>query len=74
MEEWVPKPSTFALRLVSHPSPHFVLFLTDLINYPRYTGSNVIVAGTAIFGAESPEAVIQQLKDVVNTAQAKAQS
>ncbi|KAF4623007.1 hypothetical protein D9613_001703 [Agrocybe pediades] len=35
-------------------------------------GSNVIVAGTAIFGADEPGAVIQQLKDTVNTAQARA--
>lgn len=34
------------------------------------TGSNVIVAGTAIFGAEDPEGVIQQLKTTVNRAQA----
>ncbi|KAJ2920254.1 hypothetical protein MD484_g164, partial [Candolleomyces efflorescens] len=34
-------------------------------------GSNVIVAGTAIFGAEDPPAVIQTLKDAVNSAQAK---
>ncbi|KAF5313304.1 hypothetical protein D9619_003461 [Psilocybe cf. subviscida] len=34
-------------------------------------GSNVIVAGTAIFGAENPPAVIQELKDKVNTAQAR---
>ncbi|PPQ62749.1 hypothetical protein CVT24_000443 [Panaeolus cyanescens] len=33
--------------------------------------SNVIVAGTAIFNADDPTAVIQELKDVVNTAQAK---
>ncbi|KAL0581602.1 RIBULOSE-phosphate 3-epimerase [Marasmius crinis-equi] len=34
-------------------------------------GSNVIVAGTAIFGAPDSKAVIQALKDSVNTAQAK---
>jgi ribulose-phosphate 3-epimerase len=34
-------------------------------------GSNVIVAGTAIFGAEDPEGVIKVLKETVNTAQAK---
>lgn len=34
-------------------------------------GSNVIVAGTAIFGADNPTAVIEQLKNTVNTAQAK---
>ncbi|KIM48306.1 hypothetical protein M413DRAFT_440022 [Hebeloma cylindrosporum] len=34
-------------------------------------GSNVIVAGTAIFGAENPSQVIQDLKVAVNTAQAK---
>ncbi|EIN14117.1 ribulose-5-phosphate 3-epimerase [Punctularia strigosozonata HHB-11173 SS5] len=34
-------------------------------------GSNVIVAGTAIFGAENPEDVITTLKDAVNTAQAR---
>jgi len=37
---------------------------------PR-AGSNVIVAGTAIFGAADPPAVIQQLKDTVNAAQSK---
>ncbi|CAL1695277.1 unnamed protein product [Somion occarium] len=35
-------------------------------------GSNVIVAGTAIFGAEKPEEVIALLKSTVETAQAKA--
>ncbi|EKM83505.1 hypothetical protein AGABI1DRAFT_110156 [Agaricus bisporus var. burnettii JB137-S8] len=34
-------------------------------------GSNVIVAGTAIFGADNPEQVISTLKSAVNTAQAK---
>jgi len=34
-------------------------------------GSNVIVAGTAIFGAPSPEDVITALKATVNTAQTK---
>jgi len=34
-------------------------------------GSNVIVAGTAIFGAENPEQVITTLKSTVNTAQTK---
>lgn len=33
-------------------------------------GSNVIVAGTAIFNAEEPETVIKQLKTAVDTAQA----
>ncbi|KAF5375154.1 hypothetical protein D9758_000382 [Tetrapyrgos nigripes] len=37
-------------------------------------GSNVIVAGTAIFGAEDPEAVIQTLKSTVDRAQAKIAS
>ncbi|KAI0788644.1 Ribulose-phosphate 3-epimerase [Abortiporus biennis] len=35
-------------------------------------GSNVIVAGTAIFGAPEPEKVIALLKSTVDTAQAKA--
>lgn len=35
------------------------------------TGSNVIVAGTAIFNDPHPDSVIQVLKDAVNTAQAK---
>ncbi|KAF8971442.1 hypothetical protein BDZ97DRAFT_1786506, partial [Flammula alnicola] len=35
-------------------------------------GSNVIVAGTAIFTAENPPAVIQEFKDAVNTAQARS--
>jgi len=34
-------------------------------------GSNVIVAGTAIFGAEQPDLVIATLKNSVETAQAK---
>jgi ribulose-phosphate 3-epimerase len=34
-------------------------------------GSNVIVAGTAIFGADKPEEVIATLKSVVDTAQTK---
>ncbi|KAI0307905.1 Ribulose-phosphate 3-epimerase [Multifurca ochricompacta] len=34
-------------------------------------GSNVIVAGTAIFGADKPEEVIATLKSAVDTAQAK---
>ncbi|TFK57045.1 ribulose-5-phosphate 3-epimerase [Heliocybe sulcata] len=34
-------------------------------------GSNVIVAGTAIFGAENPEQVIATLKSTVDAAQAK---
>jgi len=34
-------------------------------------GSNVIVAGTAIFGAEHPEQIIATFKSAVNTAQAK---
>jgi ribulose-phosphate 3-epimerase len=37
-------------------------------------GSNVIVAGTAVFAASDPAAAIQQLKDAVNSAQAKATS
>lgn len=37
-------------------------------------GSNVIVAGTAIFGAAKPEEVIALLKSTVNTAQAKIAS
>jgi len=34
-------------------------------------GSNVIVAGTAIFGASNPNEVIATLKSTVNTAQAR---
>jgi hypothetical protein len=34
----------------------------------RIAGSNVIVAGTAIFGSEHPEHVIATLKGAVNTA------
>jgi ribulose-phosphate 3-epimerase len=36
-----------------------------------FTGSNVIVAGTAIFGAQSPEEVIATLKSSVDNAQKK---
>ena len=38
------------------------------------SGSNVIVAGTAIFGADDPETIIKQLKETVNTAQARFSS
>ncbi|KAG6851204.1 hypothetical protein H0H93_015214 [Arthromyces matolae] len=37
-------------------------------------GSNVIVAGTAIFNSDNPEEVIATLKATVNAAQAKAQT
>jgi ribulose-phosphate 3-epimerase len=37
-------------------------------------GSNVIVAGTAIFGAPNPDEVIATLKSTVNSAQAKLSS
>jgi ribulose-phosphate 3-epimerase len=36
-----------------------------------YLGSNVIVAGTAVFGANNPEEVIASLKSTVITALAK---
>ncbi|KAJ7487486.1 ribulose-5-phosphate 3-epimerase [Mycena galericulata] len=41
------------------------------IDVCAHAGSNVIVAGTAIFGAPNPDEVIAQLKATVNTAQAK---
>ena len=43
------------------------------LTYPSMfaQGSNVIVAGTAIFGAEDPENVITTLKSTVNQAQEK---
>lgn len=68
----VQKPLAHALTLVraflhiSLPAAHAA------VDFPRPAGSNVIVAGTAIFGAENPESVIQDLKDVVNTAQARS--
>ncbi|KAI5836145.1 Ribulose-phosphate 3-epimerase [Schizophyllum commune Tattone D] len=39
-----------------------------------HAGSNVIVAGTAIFGAPDPEGVITVLKATVNAAQAKIEA
>ena len=41
----------------------------EYVFYP--IGSNVIVAGTAIFHDAEPDKVIQVLKDAVNTAQSK---
>ena len=42
-----------------------------IIHCYRQIGSNVIVAGTAIFGAENPAEVISILKSTVDAAQAK---
>jgi len=41
------------------------------LNFGLTLGSNVIVAGTAIFNAAEPEKVIAQLKATVDAAQAK---
>ena len=49
-----------------HVRPGYTPEITDVL------GSNVIVAGTAIFGAEQPDQVIATLKNSVETAQAKA--
>jgi hypothetical protein len=49
------------------------LFRTSLYVEPNFAiGSNVIVAGTAIFNADDPAAVIAQLKATVESAQAAA--
>jgi ribulose-phosphate 3-epimerase len=54
--------------------------LDILVQFAKYlltvwfTGSNVIVAGTAIFNAHDPKEVIETLKATVNTAQAKLSS
>jgi len=44
----------------------------NTIDQCAHAGSNVIVAGTAIFNAADPEKVIEQLKASVNAAQAAA--
>ncbi|KAJ6621629.1 ribulose-5-phosphate 3-epimerase [Mycena sp. CBHHK59/15] len=44
------------------------------IDVCAHAGSNVIVAGTAIFSAPNPEQVIATLKATVNTAQASCRS
>jgi len=44
--------------------------ISDIIRYLTQ-GSNVIVAGTAVFGAEDPGNVITTLKSTVNRAQDK---
>ncbi|KAH8835270.1 ribulose-5-phosphate 3-epimerase [Flagelloscypha sp. PMI_526] len=44
------------------------------IDVCAHAGSNVIVAGTAIFNAHDPKEVIETLKATVNTAQAKLSS
>jgi hypothetical protein len=53
------------MRVITSRHPHVSGILTD------YTGSNVIVAGTAIFGSPNAEEVIALLKSTVDTAQAK---
>ncbi|KAF7320090.1 Ribulose-phosphate 3-epimerase [Mycena kentingensis (nom. inval.)] len=46
----------------------------NTVHQCAHAGSNVIVAGTAIFNAGSPEDVIKTLKATVNEAQAKIQA
>ena len=48
-----------------------VLVICGWVFLDRIAGSNVIVAGTAIFGAENPEHVIATLKGAVDTALAR---
>ena len=60
----------------SGSAPTQVRFFSDTVHEaarctPR-AGSNVIVAGTAIFNAPEPEKVIALLKATVDSAQAKA--
>ncbi|KAI8976119.1 ribulose-phosphate 3-epimerase [Pilobolus umbonatus] len=43
----------------------------DTIDVSAEAGANVIVAGTGIFKAKNPAAVISSFRDTVNTAQAK---
>ena len=53
----------------SHPVAQWPL--SKRLTGEIYLGSNVIVAGTAIFGAKEPEQVIATLKSTVDTAQAR---
>jgi hypothetical protein len=57
------------VRLLLSPLHNHHFF--ELIELCGDTGSNVIVAGTAIFNAPNPEEVIQTLKATVEQAQLK---
>jgi ribulose-phosphate 3-epimerase len=39
----------------------------ETINHAASAGANVIVAGSAIFGASQPEVVIQKMREIVQT-------
>ena len=65
----VPKQLVPVQKLVK--AVHHRSFVGKAIDTFVVLGSNVIVAGTAIFGSDNPSAVIEQLKNTVNTAQAK---
>lgn len=53
------------MEFTHHRIPRFLLITINNL------GSNVIVAGTAIFGAENPGEVIAVLKSTVDAAQAR---
>lgn len=62
--------STKTIDACAQAGMFYVCFCTRKPNNVR-SGSNVIVAGTAIFGADRPEEVIATLKSTVDAAQAK---
>lgn len=71
-EESVPRPLMFVQMQVIYRFKFLNSTSAIYLRYrPKSTGSNVIVAGTAIFGASDPEGVIAQLKYTVNNALAK---
>ena len=63
-------PTQFSAYSCAVPDPA----LNPACSSARTTGSNVIVAGTAIFGADDPNGVIRTLKTTVNEAQARLAS
>jgi 3-keto-L-gulonate-6-phosphate decarboxylase len=68
MEGWGLQPLMRVHMQVMYHDLVRVSYGTEDVGLANTLGSNVIVAGTAIFGAENPEAVIAGLKESVNQA------
>jgi ribulose-phosphate 3-epimerase len=71
MSQCVPKVSDFRARFPEKDIEVDGGVAPSTIDVCADAGSNVIVAGTAIFAADDPVAVIEQLKSTVDAAQVR---